>query len=100
MNEACEIVRDLIPLCLDEVATESSKRHVDAHMEECVECAAYYAGMKAALPKRSEAEEKAEKQAFDDMAKTLTTTVYISISKKILRWLNAHTDGLNTTYIP
>lgn len=84
MNEACEIVRDLIPLCLDEVATESSKRHVDAHMEECVECAAYYAGMKAALPKRSEAEEKAEKQAFDDMAKTMKKKARRRTLKKVL----------------
>lgn len=37
MNK-CEIVRDLIPLCIDKVASESSELMVNEHIESCPEC--------------------------------------------------------------
>lgn len=38
MNEKCKIVRDLMPLVLDEVASEESCSFVEKHLQDCGEC--------------------------------------------------------------
>ena len=40
MKYSCEVVRDLIPLYLDDVASASSRRVVEAHLAECDGCRA------------------------------------------------------------
>ena len=37
----CEIIRDLIPLYLDDVCSEESKKLVEDHLSECKECRKY-----------------------------------------------------------
>ena len=68
MNKTCEIARDLMPLCLDDAASEGSRKYVEKHIGECGECSAYYAGMQAALPRKTETERQQEAQAFDQVA--------------------------------
>ena len=34
----CEIIRDLIPLYLDKVCSEDSRKLVEEHLAECSEC--------------------------------------------------------------
>lgn len=52
MNEIkCEVVRDLMPLVADEVASEGSKALVQTHMETCETCKGYYEGMTSQLEK-------------------------------------------------
>ena len=41
MNKECEIVRDLLPLYVDDVCSESSRDIVETHLKECADCAAY-----------------------------------------------------------
>lgn len=43
----CEVIRDLMPLVADDVASGESKELVREHMEQCEVCRAYYAGMTA-----------------------------------------------------
>ena len=38
----CEIVRDLIPMYIDNTASDETMRHVKAHIEECDDCRKYY----------------------------------------------------------
>lgn len=38
MNKNCDIVRDILPLYVDEVCSEESRRLVDEHVSECPEC--------------------------------------------------------------
>jgi len=45
----CGVIRDLLPLVVDEVATEDSVELVKAHMEDCESCRGYYEGMTAAI---------------------------------------------------
>lgn len=45
----CEVIRDLMPLVADDVASAESKELVDGHMETCETCKAYYAGMTAQM---------------------------------------------------
>lgn len=38
MNKNCDITRDLIPLCLDGICSESSKDFINEHISTCLEC--------------------------------------------------------------
>lgn len=46
MKHECEIVRDLMPMCIDGTASEKTKQMVDEHVEECPPCSGVYAEMK------------------------------------------------------
>lgn len=47
----CAVVRDLMPLVVDDVASKESKEAVEKHMESCETCRAYYGGMTAQIGK-------------------------------------------------
>lgn len=49
MKHKCNIIKDLIPLYLDEVCSEDSKKIVTEHLEECEECKKYLESMKCEL---------------------------------------------------
>lgn len=58
MKYRCDMVKDLMPLCLDHAAAESSEQTVIEHLAECKECTKYY----EALGKEMELiEEQSEK---------------------------------------
>ncbi len=38
MKTDCEIIRDLLPLYVDEICSEKSRQLVDEHLQECGEC--------------------------------------------------------------
>ena len=50
MKHECSVARDLMPLCIDGVASEESSRMVAAHMADCEPCAEHYRLMKEELP--------------------------------------------------
>lgn len=50
MKKDCEVVRDLMPLVLDDVASDGSKHMVSTHVQTCAQCAAYMNQLKADLP--------------------------------------------------
>ena len=70
MKKDCEVVRDLMPLVLDDVASDGSKHMVSAHVQTCAECAAYMNQLKADLPagQKGALDSRA---AFDAAAQTL-----------------------------
>lgn len=55
----CEVIRDLMPLVADGVASEESTKLVRAHLEDCPECAKVYEIMSRRLPKPEEDSETA-----------------------------------------
>lgn len=46
MKHDCDIVRDLMPMCIDGTASEKAKAMVDEHVAECPPCEKVYAEMK------------------------------------------------------
>ncbi len=48
MNYPCEIIKDLLPLYIDNVVSEESKITVEKHLTECESCKKYYEMMKEA----------------------------------------------------
>lgn len=45
MNYPCGIIRDLLPLYIDDVCNEDSKQAVQNHLSECEKCRSYYEAM-------------------------------------------------------
>lgn len=52
----CEVVRDLMPLVADDVASEESKKLVNGHMESCPDCRQVFEVMARRLPSQEETE--------------------------------------------
>ena len=68
MKHDCNVARDLMPLALDDAASEESKQLLDEHLEECPPCNEYYKGMQAALPIAVKENNEQEQKAFDAAA--------------------------------
>lgn len=49
-NIDCEIIRDLLPLYVDDVCSEKSKDMVEEHLRECDECRNYYEELQGEHP--------------------------------------------------
>lgn len=64
MKYPCEIVRDLLPLYLDGIASAQSSLMVETHLSECSECSALFAQMKS-----SELEAEVREERTDVIAK-------------------------------
>ena len=71
MKTQCDVVRDLMPLCIDGAASAESTKYVDEHVAECEECKAYYEKMKAVIPKREGTEEGQEQAEFGKAAELM-----------------------------
>lgn len=64
-----EVVRDLMPLCIDGIASPQSEQLVRAHIAECPECAAEWAQMQPSSIPQSPAERPAEVLRYAETAK-------------------------------
>lgn len=68
MSKECGIVRDLLPLVIDEVATEESREYVETHISTCKECDMIYREMKKEIPGKTENEKEKDQEAFSKAA--------------------------------
>ena len=71
MNKDCDTIRDLMPLVLDDVASENSKKIVTRHVEDCKECQEYMDQLIADLPVATAEEVCQEQQANQEAARLL-----------------------------
>ena len=60
----CNVIRDLMPLVLDRVASDESRGLVEEHMETCEECRKEYEKMKADMPQETLAEYEEEQRTI------------------------------------
>lgn len=67
----CNVVRDLMPLMLDRVASEDSREIVETHIASCEECRKQYDAMKADLPEKTRTEFEEEQKQFTDALKAV-----------------------------
>lgn len=67
----CNVVRDLMPLVLDRVASEESREIVETHITSCEDCRKQYDAMKADLPEETRAEYEEEQKQFTDALKAV-----------------------------
>ena len=71
MNKECDTIRDLMPLVLDDVASENSKNMVTRHVEDCKECREYMDQLIADLPAATAEEVRQEQKANQEAARML-----------------------------
>lgn len=84
MNKDCGIVRDLMPLVIDDVAGSESKEFVETHLTGCEECKKLYQEMKTDLPAETEKEEGAIQKAFSAAAEKMKKKRRIRTLKHVL----------------
>ena len=53
MKRNCDMVRDLMPLCIDGAASEESQQVVAEHVAECKSCQQIYQDMQGSLACRA-----------------------------------------------
>ena len=83
MKTQCDIVRDLMPLCIDGAASAESTKYVEEHMAECEECKSYYEKMKAVIPKREGTEEGQEQAEFGKAAELMKLKHRIRVRRNV-----------------
>jgi|GEM_PF-2993986 Predicted integral membrane protein len=69
MKYKCDVIRDLMPLCVDDAATEDSKHVVVEHISECKDCEKFYKKMIQEIPIENELSE--ENKGYVAIAKKL-----------------------------
>jgi len=67
----CNIIRDLMPLVIDRVASDESREAVEEHIATCGECRKQYDAMKAALPDETRTEYEKEQKKIVDALKAM-----------------------------
>ena len=78
MKYSCNIIRDLIPLYIDGVCSEESKKVVDEHLEECNECKTYLSSM-------SEENKIIDHFYNDDLKESQKISSFMAVKKRIQR---------------
>ena len=84
MNKDCAMARDLMPLVIDNVASEESREFVENHMAGCGECSAVYAEMKKDIPAKTEQEKGSEQEAFSRAAGKLKRKKRLRVLRNVL----------------
>jgi len=85
-NKNCGLARDLMPLAIDNVCSDNSRKFLEEHLENCDACRDAYARMKTPAPvqETAESEEAASEQEQKALAKSVKKTAK---RMKIRRWL-------------
>ncbi len=70
MDISCKIIEDLLPLYIDGVCSEESKKLVEEHLSECSRCEDMFRQMKSTcLPKQDVDVNLNEAEALRDLSK-------------------------------
>ena len=82
MKTDCEIIRDLMPLCAEQIASEKSRALVEAHIAECPDCRDAYAAMLQPEPAITERKTEAEhfQRSYKKQKKHLVLRCFFNIS--------------------
>ena len=86
MNEPCELIRDLMPLCHDGEASAQSRAAVEAHVRECEDCRAAW--------ERLCSGDYVERYMFDAELSRRAAASYGKVKKKRSHWIIALVIGL------
>lgn len=76
----CEIIRDLLPLYVDECCSEASTKLIETHLEGCPECGKALKCMRRPLPPQSVEQPKAALRRIDSWRASLLQSVMLFAS--------------------
>ena len=84
MKIHCEVIRDLLPLYVEDVCSEATKELVENHLSKCQECRLELELMQKQLPGFSQEEYVKEAQEFTKLSKRWKRTMMKSVLTGIL----------------
>jgi len=79
----CPIVRDLLPLYIDQVVSPETAQAVEAHLEDCPDCRREYESLQADLPETLPEESDTSRQ-FGDMMKKVKRKQTLRIAAAVV----------------
>ena len=87
MKVSCEIIKDLLPLYLDNVCSNDSKAAIDEHLTACENCKSELQAMQTSLPinrakqniNEAEAVKRLSKRWKKGMNKSLLKGIFITV---------------------
>ncbi len=100
MKYDCELIRDLLPLVQDEMASPASKAAVAQHMEVCEACRVWYEGMKKGTEQNKEIDGTEVTDQYKSLArrlrfrKMLTSVGMVCLVGLVMITSIAYTQGL------
>jgi len=77
MKYPCELIKDILPLYHDEVASNESRKAVEAHLQECSKCKSYYEVMCGS--------DMIEPAVFDTEKEKQLADSYKNVYKKVMK---------------
>lgn len=80
----CDIVRDLLPLYIDGLASEASQQEIEEHLQQCEQCSGIYQQMKAPIEHTTVATPSKEIDYFKKIKKKNIKNVVMSIAIMIV----------------
>lgn len=87
MSEKCEIVRDLLPMYIEDLTSKESNEFVSKHLPTCQECTNYYNNLKETIPKFSDSGETPLKNTEYKLIKKIRRTIFVGASTLIIFFL-------------
>ena len=79
MKENCEVIRDLIPLYVDDVCSAESKKMVENHLKNCNECKEILETIKKDEKSKNSIEKETMTSFYKKIKKSKIKTVIISL---------------------
>lgn len=82
MKISCDVVQDLLPLYIEEIASRESVKLVEEHLQKCEDCSAQYEQMKkeTAQKQKSDGERLALQKVKKDVRKRKIKAILLTIS--------------------
>ena len=88
MKISCEIIEDLLPLYIDEVCSEESKKTVDEHLAECSKCAETLKQMQSGyIPEESIELNLKEAESIKKLSEKWNKKLFLAMLKGIISTL-------------
>lgn len=75
----CEVIKDLLPLYVDDVVSKESRELVEEHLDGCTECKAYYESLKGADATVVKNDAADDKKTIQKIRKTINKKRAITI---------------------
>ena len=69
MKQSCEIIKDLLPLYIDDACSAESKKSVEEHLQECIDCKIELVNLKNDIPNAGQLKYRDEVNALKTIKK-------------------------------
>jgi len=87
MRISCEVIKDLLPLYIDDVCSDESRKMIVEHLAECEECKSELAAMQSELPVDIHKQDMRDAQAVKNLSKKWRKSLLKSLLKGVVTTL-------------